>query len=101
TIGSRLYTRLIEDRKLIPEGNLVEIAYKDLVGNELTVLRSIYQQLQFPDWDQFERVITPYLESIRGYKVNKLNIEPELEQFVYDRWRNVYDTDGYEKEYRE
>ena len=101
TIGSRLYTRLIEDRKLIPEGNLVEIAYKDLVGNELTVLRSIYQQLQFPDWDQFERVITPYLESIRGYKVNKLNIEPELEQFVYDRWRNVYDTYGYEKEYRE
>lgn len=101
TIGSRLYTRLIEDRKLIPEGNLVEIAYKDLVGNELTVLRSIYQQLQFPDWNQFERVITPYLESIRGYKVNKLNIESELEQFVYDRWRNVYDTYGYEKEYRE
>ena len=26
--------------------------------------------------------------------------EPELEQFVYDRWRNVYDTYGYEKEYR-
>lgn len=101
TIGSRLYTRLIEDRKLIPEGNLVEIAYKDLIGNELPVLRNIYQQLQFPDWTQFERVITPYLESIRGYKVNKLNIEPELEQFVYDRWRNVYDTYGYEKEYRE
>ncbi len=101
TIGSRLYTRLIEDRSLIPEGNLVEIAYKDLIGNELSVLRNVYDQLEIPDWDQFEKVITPYLESIKGYKVNKLSIEPELEDFVYDRWRNVYDTYGYEKEYRE
>lgn len=101
TIGSRLYTRLIEDRSLIPKGNLIELAYKDLVGNELNVLRDIYGKLDIPDWEQFERVISPYLDSIKGYKVNKLRIEPELEEYVYDRWRNVYDTYGYEKEYRE
>ncbi|MCH2108076.1 MAG: sulfotransferase [Polyangiaceae bacterium] len=101
TIGGRLYTRLIEDRHLIPKNNLVEIAYKDLVGNELDVLRGIYEQLEIPDWDQFERELTPYLESIQGYKVNKLQMEPELEQFVYDRWRHVYDTYGYQKEYGE
>lgn len=100
TIGGRLYTRLIEDRVLIPDGNLVEIAYTDLIGNELPVLRDLYKKLEIPDWEQFERVITPYLESIKGYKVNKLAIEPELEEYVYDRWRNVYDTYGYEKEYR-
>lgn len=100
TIGGRLYTRLIEDRALIPPGNLVEIAYKDLIGNELPVLRDLYQKLQIPDWEQFEQVITPYLDSIKGYKVNKLTIEPELEEYVYNRWRNVYDTYGYDKEYR-
>ncbi len=101
TIGARLYTRLIEDRTLIPEKNLVEIAYKDLIGNELEVLRNIYDQLEIPQWEQFERVITPYLDSIKGYKVNKLKIESELEDFVYERWRNVYDTYGYDKEYQE
>lgn len=100
TIGGRLYTRLIEDRALIPEGNLVEIAYKDLVGNELNVLRDVYDRLEIPDWGQFERVVSPYLNSIKGYKVNRLNIEAELEQFVYDRWRHVYDTYGYQKEYQ-
>jgi hypothetical protein len=100
TIGGRLYTRLIEDRALIPEGNLVEIAYKDLIGNELPVLRELYKNLDIPDWGQFEKVITPYLDSIKGYKVNELSIEPELEEYVYDRWRNVYDTYGYDKEYR-
>lgn len=100
TIGARLYTRLIEDRHLIPEGNLVELAYDDVVGDELNVLRNVYRQLEIPDWEQFERVITPYLDSIKGYKVNKLKIEPELEEYVYNRWRNVYDTYGYEKEFR-
>ena len=100
TIGERLYTRLIEDRALIPEGNLVEIAYSDLAGNELEVLRGVYEQLRLPDWDAYEANIKPYLDSIAGYKVNKLTIDPALEEYVYDRWRIVYDTYGYSKEYR-
>jgi omega-hydroxy-beta-dihydromenaquinone-9 sulfotransferase len=99
TIGERLYTRLIEDRALIPEGNLVEVRYDDLVGNELEVLRHIYGTLRLPDWDAYEHAIKPYLDSIAGYKVNKLTIDPELEEYVYDRWRIVYDTYGYAKEY--
>lgn len=100
SIGERLYTRLIEDKGLIPEGNLVEIAYSDLVGNEMNVMRDIYEKLQLPEWERTERVLGPYLESIAGYQVNKLDIEPELEEFVYDRWRLVYDTYGYSKEYK-
>lgn len=100
TIGERLYTRLIEDRALIPEGNLVEIAYSDLAGNELEVMRGVYEQLRLPDWDAYEANIKPYLASVAGYKVNKLTIDPDLEEFVYDRWRLVYDTYGYAKEYR-
>ncbi len=100
TIGERLYTRLIEDRALIPKENLVEIAYTDLIGNELSVLENIYSQLQIPDWEQYKKVIAPYVESLKGYKVNQLKRDPELEQYVYDRWRLVYDTYGYSKEYQ-
>jgi hypothetical protein len=100
-IGERLFTRLIEDRPLIPKNNLYEIAYADLCGNELDVVRDIYRQFNLPDWSRFERVLTPYLDGIAGYKANKLDLEPELEQFVYDRWRLVYDTYGYAREYRQ
>ncbi len=100
TVGARLYTRLIEDRKLIPTDNLIEIAYSDLIGNERSVLQGVYQQLELPEWEQFERVISPYLDSLQGYKVNPLKSDPALEEFVYDRWRIVYDTYGYQKEYQ-
>jgi hypothetical protein len=100
TIGERLYTRLIEDRGLIPKGNLVEIAYDDLTGNEMPVLKHVYDTLRLPGWDSFEAAVKPYVDSLKGYQVNKLTIDPELEEYVYDRWRIVYDTYGYTKEFR-
>lgn len=100
TIGARLYTRLIEDRHLIPPGNLVELSYTELVGHERDVLKGIYEKFSLPGWDDFEAVLEPYLASLKGYQVNRLDPEPELEEFVYDRWRNVYDTYGYEKSFR-
>jgi hypothetical protein len=99
TIGRRIYDRLIEDRALIPPENLVEIAYADFVGNELSMMRDIYEQLRLPDWDQQEATIRPYLDSLKGYKRNKLQFSDELRELVYDRWRPVFDTYGYAKEY--
>jgi hypothetical protein len=98
-LSNRLYTRIIEDRELIPKENLVEVAYRDLVGNERDFLRDTYAKLEIPEWDRFDAVLKPYLDSIQGYKVNKLEIDTKLEDFVYDRLRLVYDTYGYEKRY--
>ena len=99
TIGRRIYDRVIEDRELIPPENFVEIAYADFVGNELAMLRDIYEQLRLPDWDRQAATLEPYLDSLRGYKRNKLQISEELQEFVYDRWRPVFDTYGYAKDY--
>ena len=99
TIGRRIYERVIEDRALIPPENFVEIAYADFAGNELAMLRDIYAQLRLPDWDRQAATIRPYLDSLRGYKRNRLEIGEDLRDFVYDRWRLVFDTYGYAKEY--
>jgi omega-hydroxy-beta-dihydromenaquinone-9 sulfotransferase len=98
-MGERIFTRLLEDRSLIPEQNYFELAYDDLVGNELEVMKSIYTQFQLPDWDQYHATISDYLDSIKGYKRNRLDIDEEFKDFVYDRWRVCFDTYGYPKEY--
>lgn len=98
-IGEKLYTRVIEDRKLIPAENWIELAYSDFAGNELPHLEKLYAQFNLPDWERYKRVITPYLDSLKGYQKNKLKIDQELKDFVYDRWRIVFDTYGYERNY--
>jgi len=100
-LGERIFERIIEDRALIPKENLVEIAYGDFIGNEMQVLSKIYKQFRLPDWERFERVLHPYLDTLKNYKVNKLELSPELDDFVYERWRMVYDTYGYSKEIKQ
>ncbi len=98
-IGQRVYERLVEDRKLIPEGNFIELQYEDFVGNEVEVLRDMYAQFEMPDWEEYEPILQEYLDGLKGYKRNKLEITDELKDYVYDRWRVVFDTYGYSRDY--
>ncbi len=97
--GTRIYERLIEDRKLIPEENFIEIAYEDFSGNELKYLDEIYTKFELPDKEQYLTTISEYLDSLKGYQRNKLEIDDELKQMVLDRWGFVFDEFGYPKEY--
>ena len=99
TIGQKIWERIIEDRKLIPPENFVELNYHEFEGHELEYLRGIYEKFRLPEWERYEKIITPYLESLKGYKKNKLKIDQKLQEFVYDRWRMVFDAYGYKKDY--
>jgi hypothetical protein len=98
-IGARLYTRLLEDREQIPPEQYHELRYEDFVGNELAHLEVVWNKFGFREWDRFERTVTPYLDSLKGYRRNKLDIDDEFKDFVYDRWRVVFDAFDYPREY--
>jgi omega-hydroxy-beta-dihydromenaquinone-9 sulfotransferase len=97
-LGERLFGRLVEDRHRVPAGNLVELAYDELCGDELGAMRDLYARLSLPTWDTYEPVLKGYLDGLAGYQRNALPLDPELVEFVYDRWRVVYDTYGYPKD---
>lgn len=98
-MGHRIFERLLEDRSLIPEENYFEIPYADLIGNELEVVDQVYRKFELPDREQYLASIAEYLDSIKGYKRNKLEIDDEFKDYVYDRWRLCFDAYGYPKEY--
>ena len=98
-IGERVFTRLIEDKELIPPENLIEVPFHEFVGgNQLGWLERMYSQLGMPDWDRYKATITPYLDSLKGYRTNKLELDQDLKDLVWDRWRIVFDTYGYDRE---
>ena len=98
-LGQRIFERLIEDKRLIPEQNLYEIAYEDLVGNEMTVLADMYDRLQLGGWDAFAPILSEYVSGLKGYKRNRLNIDEHFKALVYERWKVVFDHYGYPREY--
>lgn len=99
-LGQRMFDRVTEDRHLIPEGNLVELAYDDLVGNELEVVSKIYEQFGLPNWSSAERAITDYLDGVGDYKVNELKISAKHKKMVREYWASSFEAYGYDENYK-
>jgi hypothetical protein len=98
-LGQRIFERVTEDRKLIPEKNLVEIAYDDLVGNEVDVIRGIYEQFGYANWETAETSIREYLDGVGDYKVNALKISAKHKKMVRQYWSTAFDAYGYPEDY--
>jgi hypothetical protein len=96
-IGERLYTRLLEDRALIPPENLIEIAYGDFVGKEMSYTEQIYEQFGLPGLEDYRPQLEQYLDGLRGYRTNRLEIDDDTLDFVRERWGMVYDAYGYDR----
>jgi len=91
-----VYSVFLEERDLIPKGNLCELGFEDLEADPSSAMRGIYKQLGLHDFARVEPCLKQYLGSIDGYAKNKY---PELPVEVCDRiareWRPYFDAWGY------
>jgi hypothetical protein len=91
-----LYDGYFAQRSLIPAGRLHDIAYEDLERDPIGELRSAYAALHLPDFQQVEKPLVTYLESLAGYKKNiHPELPEELRQQVQQGWKRCFDEWGY------
>lgn len=95
-LGQRIFERVTEDRHLIPEGNLIEIAYDELCGNEVASVKRIYEQFDMPGWSRAEPILEDYVAGLAGYKRNELRLPKKERARVYEYWRSSFDAYGYD-----
>ncbi len=72
---TRLYQKLLakyhKDRELIPNENLVEIEYQEMLKMPMEILQSIYGKLGFAHFDEVKSAFTRYLETQKNYQPAK------------------------------
>ncbi|MEQ1504640.1 MAG: sulfotransferase [Myxococcota bacterium] len=98
-LGQRIFERVIDDRRLIPEQNYIELSYEKLCGNEMETIERIYSQFQYPGWDAARTVLEPYVAGLKGYKRNKLQLDARARDDVYEWWGSAFDAFGYDRNY--
>ncbi len=98
----RVYRKMIQkylrDREAIPDNNLVEIRYEDLIEEPESTLKHIYNQLQLPDYNKAAPHFKEYMKRVRSYKKNEYNHLPlaTIER-IEREWNFAFEYWGYDR----
>lgn len=85
-IYTRLYHTYEEEKKLIPEGNLIEIKFEDFEANAMAMTEKIYKTLSIPGFEEAKPHIAAYLDTKKGYKKNAYKYAPRTVELVEKHW---------------
>jgi len=88
------FKRYFQSRTNIPQDNLVEIRYEDLIGNELEVLEGAYKKLGIPFEDAREHIRSE-VKSYEGYQTNKYSYDPDRMREIRESWAPIFEQLGY------
>ncbi|MBB95117.1 MAG: hypothetical protein CML68_11005 [Rhodobacteraceae bacterium] len=96
--GFPVFHEAYEEQKVdVPEGNLVTVAYEDLVKDPIAVIRRIYSELGLPDIEHAIPAMQAYVDSRKGYTPNKYKEDPEIVKMINDNWGIYFDAYGYDR----
>ena len=89
-----LHADYIEARRLIPQGQLVELPYAELEADKLAAVRRLYRHF---DWGAVPAELGEYAASLGGYRKNRfVGLPRALKQRVARAWRASFEEFGYE-----
>jgi len=94
-LGARIFERMAADRALIPEGQLAEVRYDQLCGSEVAEVERMYDELQLGDFEAARPTLEAYVAGLKGYRTNRLSLDPAVKQLVAERWRVAFEAFGY------
>ena len=74
----RIYTQYLKDMERVPDDQLVEIAYSDLVKAPMDTLEHIYKALDLPGFEAAKPLMRSHIDSQKSYKTNQFKLDPVL-----------------------
>ncbi|MFP6656488.1 MAG: sulfotransferase [Myxococcota bacterium] len=93
-----LMSRYLEERKLIPPENLVEIRFEDLDEFPIKSLRNIYEGLRIGAFNTIQPLAEQYLTELGTYEKNQFTFPPDVVRSVNENWGFAFEAFGYERE---
>lgn len=90
-----MFNRYQEDRKLVPENQVAEISYEELVRNPKGSIQRLYRELDLGDFERTRPEIEAYLADTGDYKTNDYELSDEQRSRIVERWAPYFEKFGY------
>ena len=86
-IYRRVIDRYLADTAKVPEDQLVEIGYDDLVSDPLQTLASVYAALNIEGFDQARGPVAEHLTTVSGYEPNQFgDLSDRVVELIEREW---------------
>ena len=76
----------LNQKDLIPKGNLIEVCFDDLEMDPLGIVSSIYEDLKLPGYHLAEPRFKAYVNKMKSYKKNTHVLTSELIDKIMKEW---------------
>lgn len=94
--NARILNKYLSERELIPEGNLVEIAFDELEKAPLETIKQIYSTLDLQGFEASAPNMKHYLESVSQYKRNVYKpLSESLREKIQKKWAHWFKEFAY------
>ena len=85
----------MEQKELIPEGNLIEISFQELQQNGIEVVKTIYSELNLKGFENAALKFEAYLGHMKTYKKNKHKISRKSLDILISEWGFAFENLNY------
>ena len=93
----KLLKKYINDRKFIPENNLIEIKYENFVKEPIKTLEEIYAKFNLTSFEKSKSNFENYILKHKNYKTNNYSINKNIKDKIYNEWNFAFKEFGYSK----
>lgn len=91
-----LYDRFFEDVGTIPNGQLTQVRFEDLVGNRVETVERIYDELNLPGLEATKPHLKRYVASIADYETNSYpDLSSKTRRRIARAWRPCFQRWNY------
>ena len=78
----RMYTQYFKDISRVPQNQLIEISYSDLVKAPIDTLAHIYKTLELPGFENAKSLMLAHIESQKSYQTNHFRLSDTLRKKI-------------------
>lgn len=83
------------DKHLIPQGQLVEISYEELMADPMGIMKRIYEKLSLSGFTEASPRIQAFLDEKHGSNVDRYQYREEEFTLVETHWKRWLELGGY------